>query len=993
MHEANENAFAGPVDSGVEGVERLAALRRSGLMDSAPEPAFDRLTRLAARFLRAPTSLVTFVEKDRQFFKSSFGLSEPRALIRQSPLSHSFCEHVVASGRPFVVENSREHPVVRDYPSIGEFGIAAYLGVPLSTADGHVLGSLCVIDVVPRAWTEEDVETLRDLAGAVMAEVTLRESGELYRIVTEVAPQIVWVAQGDGGIVYCNHQWFDYTGLSMAETADDGWTAVVHPDDRERVVAAWSEAVRDLRRHQTEVRFRRASDGAYRWHLSHGLPVIDGAGRAVKWIGTAVDIDDRKQAEELVSAQREWLKVILESIGDAVIATDAQGVVTFMNAVAQELCGWNRDDAAGQPLAIVFRIINEMTREPAENPVEKVLRIGGVAGLANHTVLVARDGTERPIADSGAPIKNDDGTIVGIVLVFRDITDRKRGERIEALAAKQAALGAAIGVAFSRRESLASMLQASTDAIVRHLDAAFARVWTLDESEDVLVLQASSGQYTHLDGPHSRVPVGTFKIGLIARERRPHLTNDVTKDPRVSDQAWAARERITSFAGYPLVVDDRLVGVMALFGRRALEAEALDALASVADVVALGIVRKQAERDARRATEAANAANLAKDHFLAALSHELRTPLTPVLMAVSALAVNANLPESIREEIGMVRRNVEMESRLIDDLLDLTRITQGKMTLQFGVVDVHFKIRNALDICREDFRAKGLRLVLDLRSQDRHVRGDAGRLQQVFWNLLKNAVKFTPEEGAVSVLTESLDGILRVEVTDTGIGIEPEVLPKIFEAFEQGGGETTRRFGGLGLGLAIAKTIVDAHGGALTASSAGKGKGTTFRLELSTVESPVVARPRTDRAAEEGRQPSLRILLVDDHADTLRVLNRMLLGMGHQVTTASSVLSALDAASRGSFDLLVSDVGLSDGTGLELMERLRPLPGIALTGYGMEDDVRKTREAGFIAHMTKPIDTLQLEAAIARAAVIIAARSPRFPARRKTDPSSEGWTP
>lgn len=377
--------------------------------------------------------------------------------------------------------------------------------------------------------------------------------------------------------------------------------------------------------------------------------------------------------------------------------------------------------------------------------------------------------------------------------------------------------------------------------------------------------------------------------------------------------------------------------------------------------------RKQVERQCQEAREIAEAANKAKDDFLAALSHELRTPLTPALLAVAALERDAQIPDEIREQLHLIRRNVELEARLIDDLLDLTRIIQGKLELNVEAVDAHAKIRYVVEICRSDIEAKNLNLALELGASKPGLHADAARLQQVIWNLLKNAAKFTPEGGRITIATEDAGADqLRIRVSDTGVGLAPESLQRIFEAFEQGGRGVTRRFGGLGLGLAIARSLVEAHGGTITAQSAGLGRGATFTVLLpgATTLAEVVAEQSSKPEAINHGKP-LRILLVEDHEDTARQLSRLLQLSGYQVTVAGTVEAALAASSSSSpFDLLLSDMGLPDGSGIDLIRRLGPVPAIALTGYGMEADVKQSREAGFLAHLTKPIDPNRLEATI-----------------------------
>jgi PAS domain S-box-containing protein len=393
-----------------------------------------------------------------------------------------------------------------------------------------------------------------------------------------------------------------------------------------------------------------------------------------------------------------------------------------------------------------------------------------------------------------------------------------------------------------------------------------------------------------------------------------------------------------------------------------------DAVAFILDLTE----RKRAEREAQAAKEVAEAATRAKDTFLAALSHELRMPLTPVLMTLTALNSDPKVPSELRDEVKMIRRNLEMEARLIDDLLDLTKITHGKISLELETVDAHAEIRHAIHTCRGDLDGKRLKLDEQLRAGRRCVRADSGRFQQVVWNLVKNAAKFTPEGGTVTVATEDTGGDrLRIRVCDTGIGIAADVLPHIFDAFEQGGIETTRRYGGLGLGLSITKAIVDAHGGTLVASSRGKGMGATFTVELGGASFPAGEREESRESKPVRERRALRILLVEDHQETARVMARILAGVGHAVTTADSVAAAISKAEQAGFDLVISDLGLPDGSGLELMRGLRPLPGIALTGYGLEADVKKAREAGFLAHLTKPIDARRLEAILDEVALDI----------------------
>ncbi len=370
------------------------------------------------------------------------------------------------------------------------------------------------------------------------------------------------------------------------------------------------------------------------------------------------------------------------------------------------------------------------------------------------------------------------------------------------------------------------------------------------------------------------------------------------------------------------------------------------------------------------------AMNEAKDRFLAALSHELRTPLTPVLAVISNLEASGRLPAKIRGEIAMVRRNIELEARLIDDLLDVTRITRGKLELQYQEVDLRQVLEHAIRTsCGEEIAAGRLRVIEELADGQR-LWADAPRLTQVFWNLLSNAVKFTPEGGTIAVRSWADESWLVVEVSDTGIGIEPELLPRIFQAFEQGEPRAATRFGsGLGLGLAISRAIVEFHGGTLEARSDGPGRGATFRVRLPLTSVPAGAAAALSEPSRSAAQAmrTLRILLIEDHADTAEAIAELLRLLGHEVTVAFTLAAGLAAAAEihgrgpGGIDLVVSDLGLPDGNGLDLMRELAGrygLKGIALSGYGMEDDLRRSREAGFARHLTKPINFQALQAVL-----------------------------
>ncbi|MEY2506258.1 MAG: hypothetical protein QOH01_587 [Verrucomicrobiota bacterium] len=436
-----------------------------------------------------------------------------------------------------------------------------------------------------------------------------------------------------------------------------------------------------------------------------------------------------------------------------------------------------------------------------------------------------------------------------------------------------------------------------------------------------------------------------------------------------ADRDWIRSFAAKSFIAVPLRAHDRVLGAIVMINTRPGKIcgpEELSLVEELAHRAALALDNAALYQSAKKARAEAERANRAKDSFLAMLSHELRTPLTPVLTSVVALEQSADLPAEMHASLQMIRRNVELEARLIDDLLDLTRISKGKVQLNLEEVDAHVLLRSALEICQADIDKKNLELRTDFKAEKVCLEADPARLQQIFWNLIKNAVKFTPEGGRLEIRTKNRDDGLCVEVSDTGMGIDAETLPKIFNAFEQG---DRSQLGGLGLGLAISKTLVETHHGKLIAESDGPNKGATFTAIFPARETTGDMHRNAAPVAKPAHK-AMRVLLVEDHEDTNRSLTQLLRRRGYHVQPAHTVRAALEAASQEQFDVLVSDIGLPDGTGIELMEKLKidhPIFGIALTGFGMEDDLRKSHDVGFHHHLVKPVDLNRLDALIQQA--------------------------
>jgi PAS domain S-box-containing protein len=386
-------------------------------------------------------------------------------------------------------------------------------------------------------------------------------------------------------------------------------------------------------------------------------------------------------------------------------------------------------------------------------------------------------------------------------------------------------------------------------------------------------------------------------------------------------------------------------------------------------LVVTDLTLQKLDEELRLAKEVAERANLARDGFLATLSHELRTPLTPALMAVSALQQDPTLSSRVRTDLAMIRRNILLETRLIDDLLDLTRISHDKLELLEAPLDLHSVLRNAIDVCASGIEGKALDLSLTFDADQTDTVGDIVRLQQVFWNVIRNAIEFTPAGGTIRISTSnSKTDEFTVTIADSGVGFDPVDAEKLFESFRQISADVARRTGGLGLGLAISRGIVNAHGGRIWGESPGVNLGATIHIELPLrrVTPSIVSTGEASPSNVGGG--GLRILLVEDHEDTRRIFELILKQKGHLVESAGTAEAALHLAGGQEFDLVISDLGLPDLSGTELMTILRErhsLRGVALSGYGMEEDIRKSKSAGFDRHLVKPVDPAKIDQLLA----------------------------
>lgn len=560
------------------------------------------------------------------------------------------------------------------------------------------------------------------------------------------------------------------------------------------------------------------------WTWRYALIIFN---RTALFVALGLFASARRNAERRLLQQREWLRVALSSIGDAVIATDLNGAVNFINPTAEAITGYTMADVADRPLDQVFQIINEETRAPVESPFAAIKRTGQTVGLANHTMLIARDGREIPIEDSGAPIKDHLGKTIGVIIVFHDVSERRRAER--------------------EREQL--------------------------------------------------------------------------------------------------------------------------------------LKREQAARSE------AEAANRLKDDFLATVSHELRTPLNAILGWASLINRGGLEDETIRTAAEVIERNAKGQAEIINDILDVSRIITGKLRIDPQAVELAPIIEAALDTVHPAAAAKAINLTVSLDRQAGAVLGDPDRLQQIVWNLLSNAIKFTPQEGWIEVRLARVASQVEIQVIDSGMGIDTQFLPYVFDRFRQADSSTTRAHGGLGLGLAIVRHLVELHGGTVAAESTGQGEGAVFTVRLPLAD----VREAPPRFAEDSLQNSnqaadsseastgqtdlrgLRVLVVDDDPDTCEILCLVLSQYGAEVYAAGSSKDALGAFREWKPNLLISDLGMPGEDGFAFIQKVRTLapeeggniPAAALTAYAREEDRLRAHSAGYQIHIPKPVDPTKLATVVA----------------------------
>jgi PAS domain S-box-containing protein len=770
-------------------------------------------------------------------------------------------------------------------------------------------------------------------------------------------------------------------------------------------------------------------------------------------------IDPSPTSMEALPFQPEWCRVTLASIGDAVIATDTEGRVTFLNPVAGSLTGWTLPEAVGQPLDSVFRIINEESRQPVESPTVRALRAGVPVGAANHSLLITKDGTERPIEDSVAPIRNDQGEVAGVVLVFRDISVRRR--QVQHV---RDALTYADNIIATMREPFVVL---DKSLRVKTANRSFYRNFHVspEETEDRFLYDLGDGQWniprllTLLEGVLSNshpihdwevehdFPAIGKRIMLLNASRfesldgQPNLIllaiEDITerRQAEVAMQTSEARYRrlfqtakdgilildantLKIIDANPFMTElleytyDEFLGKelweIGLFGDKQASQAAyrelqekgyirydhlpletkhgkraeVEFVSNVYQVDHRPIAqcnirdiseRSRLERQTKDQAEQLSDLHRRKDEFLAMLSHELRNPLAPILNAVHLLQLQKNENPIQQQARAIIERQVTQLTRLVDDLMEVSRITTGRVQLRHDRVVVSGIVERAVETTRPVMDQRRHELTVSLPPQPIWLNADAARLEQVVVNLLTNAAKFTDEGGHIRLTVQQEGDECVLRLRDTGVGIAPELLHHIFDLFTQAQRSLDRSQGGLGIGLALVRRLVEMHQGKVEVYSA-LGHGSEFVVRLPAVQPPVPQPPSTPEETAEPTGPSLRVLVVDDNVDTAQTLALLLKTSGHDVRTAYTGPAALEAALDYRPNVMLLDIGLPGLNGYEVAKQIRQQPVlrdivlVALTGYGQGTERQRSQEAGFDHHLVKPAEFSKVQRILATVA-------------------------
>lgn len=685
------------------------------------------------------------------------------------------------------------------------------------------------------------------------AKAEILETRERLQLLLSYSPAVIYSCEPSPpySIAFITDNIIAMTGYEVQDfMANPGfWTDHIHPEDMQRIFSDLQRLNEDT--HQIhEYRFLHR-DGTYRWLHDELKLAMDDAGKPVEIVGYRADITERKKMENSLRLAAVQWRITFDAIANPICLLDKDGKILRCNMALSNLLGEKPGDIIGMRCRDIIQRKTGFVKEGPDCLTKDTLH-REISGL-----LIGDEWFEV----STDPFFDNDGKLEGAVHTLVNITERKKMEQITLERIRIAEFGRDIGNALNKGGEFRKMLALCTGAMVKHLEAAFARIWTLNQDGTVLELQASSGMYTHLNGPHSSIPVNiNSKIAIIARTMKPHLTNEVIGDAQVTDQEWARREGIVAFAGYPLLLKDRLLGVIVIFSKTQLSEFVFNALEVVAGNISLGIERIRAEQELHKysreleqkvkertteleeAKEAAETANKTKSDFLANMSHELRTPLNSIMgfSEVIMKGMTGPLTEKQREFINDIYESGDHLLKLINDILDLSKVEAGRSELELSEVNLPELIQSSILMFREKALKHNVRTNSEIEEGLVYVVLDELKIKQVLFNLLSNAIKFTLDGGSVHLNARKVaTDLVEISVEDTGIGIREEDLPRLFQPFQQLETLLTKKHPGTGLGLSLCKKFIELHGGTIwVESEAGKGSRFIFVIPLKQKDNP-----------------------------------------------------------------------------------------------------------------------------------------------------------
>jgi PAS domain S-box-containing protein len=701
---------------------------------------------------------------------------------------------------------------------------------------------------------------------------------------------------------------------------------------------------------------------------------------------------------------RGHLEAIITNSEDAIVSKTLEGIVTTWNGAAERLFGYTAAEMVGRSILTVIPPDLAHQEQDILARLSKGQRIDRF-----ETLRLRKDGSLVEVSLTISPIRDANGTIIGAAKIAHDITDRRLAERRHEEEAAALEMLNRIANAVSSQLDLERVVQLVTDEATTAIGANFGAFFynVAREGQESYWLYTLSGvpreAFSKFPMPRNTdVFAPTFRGDGIVR------SDDITQDPRYGNNVPykgmpSGHLPVCSYLAVPVKSRTGEVlgglffghserGVFTERSERLISAIAASASVAMTNAALFAQLREREERLEKTAAEreeALEAERIArseaerlghlKDEFLATLSHELRTPLNAINGWANLLRQPSLTPEDRERGLEVIERNVRTQTQIINDLLDMSRIISGKVHLEVQSIQLHDVIANAIEVVRQSVEAKGIRLTTLLDSSIGLVRGDPNRLQQVLWNLLTNAVKFTPKGGRIQIILERVNSHVEIVVEDSGLGIAPDFLPYVFDRFRQADASITRRHGGLGLGLSIVKNLVELHGGSVRVKSGGENLGSTFIVSLPVAHVRSDEPSRKSRPAGASSQPDaldlpmldgVKVLIVDDEPDGQMLIARILEGRGAVTRSASSVLEALDMLAQHSPDILLSDIGMPDMDGYELIRRAREmkgesLPAIAVTAYARSEDRQRALLAGYHMHLAKPIEAKELIASVA----------------------------